>query len=94
LKSVGKGWKNEKVLQRFKVKRNIPHTTELRKANWTGHILCRNCLLKHVIEGKIERMVRRGRRRTQLLDDIGEEIRYIELERALALKEAVDLYQY
>jgi len=36
----------------------------------------RYCLLKHVIEGKIERrmgvMVRRGRRRTQLLDGIKE----------------------
>jgi hypothetical protein len=29
---------------------NILHTTR-RKATWTGHILCRNCLLKHVIEG-------------------------------------------
>jgi hypothetical protein len=26
----------------------------LRKANWIGHILRRNCLLKHVIEGKLE----------------------------------------
>jgi HD superfamily phosphohydrolase len=25
-----------------------------RKANWIGHILRRNCLLKQVIEGKIE----------------------------------------
>jgi hypothetical protein len=25
-----------------------------RKANWIGHILRRNCLLKHVIEGKLE----------------------------------------
>ena len=24
-----------------------------RKASWIGHILCRNCLLKHVIEGKM-----------------------------------------
>jgi hypothetical protein len=23
-------------------------------ANWVGHILRRNCLLKHVIEGQIE----------------------------------------
>jgi hypothetical protein len=21
--------------------------------NWIGHILCRNCILKHIIEGKI-----------------------------------------
>ena len=25
-----------------------------KKTNWIGHILRRNCLLKHVIEGKIE----------------------------------------
>jgi len=25
-----------------------------RKANWNDHILCRNCLLEQVIEGKIE----------------------------------------
>jgi len=25
-----------------------------RKANWIGHILRRNCLLKQVIEGKIK----------------------------------------
>ena len=45
----------------------------------------RNCLLKHVIEGKIERRGGPGRRRKQLLDDL-EEIRgYWELkERALA----------
>jgi hypothetical protein len=26
--------------------------------DWIGHILCRNCLLKHVIEGKVEGKVR------------------------------------
>jgi hypothetical protein len=45
-----------------------------RKANWIGHILRRNCLLKHVIEGKIEGRTevtgRRGRRRKQLLDGV------------------------
>jgi hypothetical protein len=25
-----------------------------RKANWIGHILCKNCLLRQVIEGKIK----------------------------------------
>jgi hypothetical protein len=46
-----------------------------RKANWIGHILRRNCLLKQVIEGKIQGQKevtrRRGRRRKQLLDDLG-----------------------
>jgi len=45
--------KNEEVLHRVKGKRNILHTVKIRKANWVGHILCRNCFIKHVIEGKI-----------------------------------------
>ena len=46
--------RNEEVLHRVKEERNILHTIQGRKANWTGHILRSNCLLKHVIEGKIE----------------------------------------
>ena len=46
--------KNEDILFRVKEKRGMPQTINKRKANWIGHILCRNCLLKHVIEGKIE----------------------------------------
>jgi hypothetical protein len=59
--------KNEVILRR--VERNIVHTIKRSKANWIGHILCRNCLLKDVIEGKIEGTGRRGRRRKQLLAD-------------------------
>jgi hypothetical protein len=32
-----------------------------RMSNWIGHILCRNCLLKHLTEGAIEGMGRQGR---------------------------------
>jgi hypothetical protein len=67
-----------------KEERNIVHTIKRRKANWIGHILCRNCLLKHVIEGKIEGRIemtgRRGRRRKQLLDDINEKRKYWKLK--------------
>jgi hypothetical protein len=38
--------------------------------------LRRNCLLKHVIEGEIEGLRRRGRRNKQLLDDLKENKRY------------------
>ena len=34
--------------------RNILHGIKRRKANWVGNILGRNCLLKHVIEGRME----------------------------------------
>jgi hypothetical protein len=54
------------------------------KANWIGYILRRNCLLKHVIEGKLEGRIemtrRRGRRRKQLLDDLQEKRRYWKLK--------------
>jgi hypothetical protein len=46
--------RNVEVLHRVKEKRNIIHTMKGRKASWIGHVLCRNCLLKHVIEGKID----------------------------------------
>ena len=54
------------VLLRVQEQRNILHEISKRKANWIGHILCRNCLLQGVIEGKIKGGIevtgRRGRR--------------------------------
>jgi len=41
--------KNE-VLQRVKEERNNLQTITRKKAKWIGHILRRNCLLKHVEE--------------------------------------------
>jgi hypothetical protein len=46
--------KNEEVSHGVDEERNILCTVKGRKANWIGHILHRNCLVKHVIEGKIE----------------------------------------
>jgi hypothetical protein len=46
--------RNEEVLQGVKVERNILHTINRIKINWIGHIWRRDCLLKHVIEGKID----------------------------------------
>ena len=40
-------------LRTVKEERNILQTIK-RRANWIGHIVCRNCLMKHIIEGKIE----------------------------------------
>jgi hypothetical protein len=61
-------------IRRVKEERNIPQTLNRRKANWIGHILRRNCLLKHGTEGKIEGRIevtgRRGRSRKQLLDGL------------------------
>jgi len=46
--------KNDKVLHRIKENKNILYTTERRKADWFGHTFRRNCLLKHVVGGKIK----------------------------------------
>jgi hypothetical protein len=44
----------EKLRSLIEEDRNILRTIKRRKTNWIGHIWRRNCLLKHVIEGKIE----------------------------------------
>ena len=66
--------RNEGVLLRVNEQRNTLHEIRKRKANWIGHILRRNCLLKQIIEGKIKGQIevtrRRGRRRKNLLDDL------------------------
>jgi hypothetical protein len=56
--------------------RNILHTVKRRMTDWVGYILHRNCLLKHVIEVKLEGRMevrgKQGRRLKQLLDDLKE----------------------
>jgi hypothetical protein len=66
--------KNEEVLQLVKEERDILNKKE--EGNWSGHILHRNCLLKHVVEekklGRTEGTARRRRRRRkQLLQEPG-----------------------
>jgi hypothetical protein len=65
--------RNEEVLLRVKEQRNILHKIRKRKANWVGHILHINCLLRRVIEEKVQGGIevtgRQGRRRRKVLDD-------------------------
>jgi len=81
--------RNEEVLLRVNEQRNIIYEIIKRKANWIGHILRRNCLLKQVIEGKIKGQLevtrRKGRRHKKLLDDLKDRRGYCELK-----EEAVD----
>jgi hypothetical protein len=56
---AAEGWRRsvsstEEVLHRVEEERNILHTIKRMRVNWISHILRRDCLLKHVIEGKIE----------------------------------------
>jgi hypothetical protein len=60
------------------------HKIKRLKRDWIGHILHRNCLLKHVIEreieGRIEVTERRGRRYKKLLDEFKGNDRMLEIE--------------
>jgi hypothetical protein len=75
--------RNEEVLSRGKEQRNIVNEISKQKANWIGHILCRNCFLRQVIEGRINGGIevtgKLGRRRRKLLDDLEERIGYSHL---------------
>jgi hypothetical protein len=76
--------RNEEVLLRVNEQRNVLHETRKRKANWIGHILRTNCLLKQVIEVNIKTEMevtrRRGRGRKKLLDDLKDRRRYCHLK--------------
>ena len=66
-----------------KQQRNIVQEITKRKANWIGHILRRNCLVKQVIEGKMKgemEVARRQRRRKKLLDDLKDRRGYSHLK--------------
>jgi len=74
--------RNEEVL-RVNEQSNIIHEIRKWKANWIGHILHRNCLLKQVIEGKVKgemEVTRRGRRCKKLLDDLKDRRGYSHLK--------------
>jgi hypothetical protein len=81
--------RNEEVLLRVKEQRNILHETSKRKANWIGHILRINCLLRQVIEEKIKGGIevtgRRRRRRRKRLNELKEKREYSHLK-----EEAID----
>jgi len=67
--------RNEELLQRVKEYRNILQTIRRKEK-----LLSKTCLLKLVIEGKVDGRIevtgRRGRRRKQLLDDLKEDRGY------------------
>ena len=60
-------WKIKKVLQQSKTKGASCIQQKGTEADWIGHILRRNCLLKYVIKGKIEGTGIRGKRSKQLV---------------------------
>jgi hypothetical protein len=80
---LDRSWEKE-VLHRVKEDRNILHTINRKKAKWIGHILRRKCLLNHVVvgnmEGRIEVMGGREKRRRQLMGDLKKKKGYSKLK--------------
>jgi hypothetical protein len=73
--------RNEEVLLRVNEQRNILHEIRKRKANWIGHTLRRNCLIKQVIEGKIKGEMEVTRRRCKkLMNDLKDRRGYSHLK--------------
>jgi metal-responsive CopG/Arc/MetJ family transcriptional regulator len=66
--------RNEEVLHGVKEKRNILHTIKRMKANWTGHILHRNCLQTRFIVGNRMKKSQEYKEKIykQLLDELKE----------------------
>ena len=46
--------KSKELLHRVEEERNTLQRIKTREDNWVGHILRRNCLLKHALEEKME----------------------------------------
>ena len=63
--------RKEEVLRRDEKGRNILHTVKKGRLTGLDTFCVGNCLVKYVIEGKLEKE-ERGRRRKQLLDDLNE----------------------
>ena len=72
------------VRQSVKKERNIQHKIQRKKVNRFDHALRKNCIVKHVIEDKIEVRTEvkgsRKRKRKQLLDDLRENTGYRRLK--------------
>ena len=69
---------NEEVFERIGEKKTHLNNILLRKCNWIGNILRRNCLIHDTIEGDMTVVKGIGKRRIQLYDDLRNRRRYLE----------------
>jgi hypothetical protein len=72
--------KNEDILHRDEKEKSLLHIIKRRKANWIGHMLRRNCLLKQVMKGKREGTGRQGRRCKKLVEGLREKEKILKFE--------------
>jgi hypothetical protein len=46
--------RDEEVLHTIMKGRNVVRIVNIGKANWIGYVLCRDCILEQIMEGKIK----------------------------------------
>jgi hypothetical protein len=63
---------NEEVLRRVGEERKLIDTIVRRKKNWIGHILRSNCMMRDVMEGRMDGRRPRGRPRMSMLEELKE----------------------
>lgn len=78
--------RNEEVLRMIGEERQLLETIRS-KRNWIGHVIRRECLLKGMIEGTVQGMSRRGRKRKKLLDELIKEDGYAGLRERVRNRE-------
>src|SRR6476619_5983940 len=61
---------NEQVLSSTDEKRSLIKTIWDRKKNWIGHVVRGDCLMKLVLEGRMEGKRSRGRPRMGMIHDV------------------------
>jgi len=89
---AGEGWRRSvgPILWEMKKcyieseRREYPAYSKRRTVNWIGHVLRRNCLLKHAVEGKMDGTIEgtegQWKRHKQLLDDVKKTRGYCKLK--------------
>jgi len=84
-RSAGQQVSNEEVFSLVQEQRSLIQVIKQRQANWIGHILRHDCLLKTVLEGMMEGKRPKGKPRRKMLDLLMEQkekkISYEELKR-------------
>ena len=76
---------NEEIVNLVQEQRSLVHVIKQRQANWIGHVLRHDCLLKTVLDSKMEGKWTRGKPRRKMLDLLVEQedkkINYEDLKR-------------
>jgi len=72
---------NEDVLNKVNESKNMLNVIRQRKRKWIGHVLRHDEFLREIFAGRMKRRPTRGRKRTQLLDDLADGKDYASLKR-------------